>query len=259
MLSSINGLAQSLEAKLGVGPGFAQVLTWLAVLATCWALVQLLMQVMSGGASQMIRRQRGQALLLLGQCGAGKTMLFHQFKDQMEVKTVSSLKNNRESLKIQAGDDILGPIDTIDCPGHQRLRGKQAELMKEARCIVYLVDSEDKQKLKDVAEHLYEILTDQEVIELHIPILLACNKSDLSTARTEKFIVEEIEREIEQMRKSRGATLEGQDQADSYLGVDGEKFKLIEHSPCPIEVCRISAKKPLLEPLFDFLRQQFTS
>lgn len=30
--------------------------------------------------------------------------------------------------------------------------------------------------------------------------------------------MEEIEREIEQMRVSRGATLEGQDQADSALG-----------------------------------------
>merc|ERR1719473_2170117 len=123
--------------------------------------------------------------------------------------------------------------------------------------MIYMVDSEDKQKLKDAAEHLYEILTSQEVIELHIPILLACNKSDLSSARTEKFIVEEIEREMEQMRTSRGATLEGQDQADSYLGIDGEKFKLLEHAPCPIQTCRVSAKKPQLEPLYDFLRQQF--
>ena len=74
-------------------------------------------------------------------------------------------------------------------------------------------------------------------------MLVACNKSDLTSARTEKFIVrafdwasvdrfaqdafclgpllvsqlkvEEIEREIEQMRVSRAATLEGQDQADS--------------------------------------------
>lgn len=257
MLSSINGLAQSLEVKFGLGSSSAQVLTWLAVLATIWGLVQLLMQVMSGGASKMIRRQRGQSLLLLGQCGSGKTVLFYQMKDQVEVRTVSSLKNNRESLKIQAGEEPLGPIDVIDCPGHQRFRGKQAELMREARCIVYVVDSEDKQKLKDVAEHLYEILTDQGVIELHIPILLTCNKCDLSTARTEKFIVEEIEREIEQMRISRGATLDGQDQADSYLGVDGEKFKLLEHSPCPIETCRISAKKPQLDPLFEFLRREF--
>ena len=53
------------------------------------------------------------------------------------------------------------------------------------------------------------------MLELHTPILIACNKSDLASARSEKSIVEEIEREMEQMRVSRGATLEGQDQADS--------------------------------------------
>merc|ERR1712048_747942 len=101
----------------------------------------------------------------------------------------------------------------------------------------------------------YELFTNQDLCALHTPVLLAQNKTDLQTAKTEKYIIDEIEREIEQMRVSRGATLAGEDQADSYLGVDGEKFKLFEHSPCPVEVCRISAKKPSLDPLFDFVRQ----
>merc|ERR1712031_67217 len=109
------------------------------------------------------------------------------------------------------------------------------------------------------AEQMYELLTSPDINALRTPILLACNKADLKTARSEQFIVDEIEREIERMRTSRGATLEGQDQADSYLGIDGEKFKLIEHSPCPIDVCKISTKKPDLAPVYDFLQQQFTS
>lgn len=257
-MESIKGVAQGVESKLGVSSGVAQVLTWIAVLACVYALVQVLKGFFGGALKS--RRQRGQLLFLMGQCGAGKTALYYQLKEQTEVKLVSSLAANRDKMRIKVGDteEYLGPIETVDYPGHLRFRGKQTELMKDARCIIYLVDSEDKQRLKDVAEHLYEILTSQDVIDLHIPILLACNKSDLSSARTEKFIVEEIEREMEQMRVSRGATLEGQDQADSYLGIDGEKFKLVEHSPCPIEICRISAKKPSLEPVYDFLQQQFS-
>lgn len=257
-MESISHVSKGVEANLGVSSSVAQVLTWFAVLACAYVALQVL-QGLFGGALKK-RRERGQMLLLLGQCGAGKTALYYQLKDQSEVKLVSSLSPNRDKLRIKVGDteEYLGPIETIDYPGHQRFRGKQAELYADARCIVYLVDSEDKQKLKDAAEHLYEILTCQEVIELHIPILLACNKSDIGTARTEKFIVEEIEREMEQMRVSRGATLMDQDQADSYLGVDGEKFKLVEHSPCPIEICRISTKKPDISPVYDFLQQQFT-
>jgi len=256
-MEAINGVVEAMEAKLGVGPLVAQVLTLLVVVLCAY----FAFNVLQGFVGGKQKRKRGEMLLLLGQCGAGKTALFYQLKDQLEARLVSSLTANRDTLKIKVGDsdEIIGPIETIDYPGHQRFRGKQAELYKDSRFIVYVVDSEDKQKLKDAAEHLYEILTSQEVIDLHIPILLACNKSDLSSARTEKFIVEEIEREMEQMRVSRGATLEGQDQADSYLGVDGEKFKLVDHSPCPIEICRISTKKPELEPVYDFLRQQFVS
>jgi len=252
-------MSGAVEATLGVSPTIAQAVTWFALIAIAYVALQVVQVFMFAGGKKK-RRQRGQSLLLLGQCGAGKTALYYQLKDNTtEVKFVSSLTANREKIVIKVGDseEELGPIDTIDYPGHQRFRGRQADLYGDAKCIVYLVDSEDKQKLKDAAEHLYEILTCEEVIELHIPILLCCNKIDLPGARTEKYILEEIEREMEQMRASRGATLEGQDQADSYLGVDGEKFKLVEHSPCPIEICRISIKKPELEPVYDFLKQQF--
>ena len=40
----------------------------------------------------------------------------------------------------------------VDFPGHLRMRGKANDMLPEARCIVYLVDSDDKPKLK---EHQY--------------------------------------------------------------------------------------------------------
>jgi signal recognition particle receptor subunit beta len=256
-LHVVNSVAQTVEAKLGVSSSVSQVVTWIAIFAVCWVALQIF-QGAFGGASKK-RRQRGQLLVLLGQCGSGKTALFYRLKDQIEIETVSSLKSAREKIRIKPDDseEELGPIDVIDYPGHLRFRGKQAELLGEARCIVYMIDAEDKKRLKDVAEHLYELFTSKEVLEMRIPILLACNKTELGGARPDKFILEELEREIEQMRVSRGATLAGEDQADSYLGVDGEKFKILEHSPCPVEICRISAKKPSLGPLYDFLRQQY--
>uniref|UniRef100_A0A7S1RE66 Signal recognition particle receptor subunit beta n=1 Tax=Alexandrium catenella TaxID=2925 RepID=A0A7S1RE66_ALECA len=257
-MEAVNGLASSVEAKLGVSTGFAQVLTWLLVLAVAYLALQALQGLGKGVLKSS--RGRGNVALILGQCGAGKTVLFFRLRDRdEEVQTVSSMKPIRDTLQINAGEgeEALGPIEVVDYPGHLRLRGKSADLLKDARCIIYVIDSEDKQRLKDVAEHLYELLTHPEVLELHTPILLTFNKSDLPSARPEKFILDEIDREIEQMRVSRAATLEGQDQADSYLGVDGEKFKIMEHAPCPIQTCRISAKKVQLAPLYDFLRQQF--
>jgi len=256
-MDQVNGVANAVQDKLGVSSNVAQVLAWLMVLVVAYMALQV-MQGLTRGMLQK-RRTRGQLALILGQCGSGKTSIFFRLREGTEVQTVSSLKVLKDSFELQPQEDAekFGPVEVVDYPGHQRLRGKAAEMLKEARCILYIVDSEDKQRLKDVAEHLYEILTHPDILELHTPILLACNKVDLATARPEKFILDEIEREMEQMRTSRAATLEGQDQADSYLGIDGEKFKLLEHSPCPVQMCRISAKKLQLEPLYDFLREQY--
>lgn len=256
-MDKINVLANNVQDKLGVSNNVAQVLAWLTILVVAYMALQVL-QGLTKSALQK-RRTRGQLALLLGQCGAGKTSIFFRLRDGEEVQTVSSLKPLKDTFQLRPQEDAetFGPIEVVDYPGHQRLRGKVAEILKDARCILYVVDSEDKQRLKDVAENLYEILTHPDILELHTPILLACNKVDLATARPDKFILDEIDREMEQMRLSRAATLEGQDQADSYLGIEGEKFKLLEHSPCPIQTCRISAKKLQLEPLYDFLREQY--
>ncbi|CAK9106869.1 Signal recognition particle receptor subunit beta (SR-beta) [Durusdinium trenchii] len=257
-METIRQASGSIESFLGVGSSTALVLTWLVILLSVYITVQIF-QVASGGTLRT-RRSRGNVTLMLGQCGAGKTATFFRLRDGEEVQTVSSLQLSRDKFPIKAGenaDQNLPSVEVVDFPGHLRMRGKASDMLPEARCIIYLVDSEDKPKLKDVAEHFYELLTHPDMLELHTPILIACNKSDLGSARSEKFIVEEIEREIEQMRVSRGATLEGQDQADSYLGIDGEKFKLMEHSPCPIQTCKISAKKNEMQPLYDFLMEQY--
>jgi len=253
----VNGAATVVEAKLGVSTSTAQVLTWLVVLAS----IYLLLQVFQSVAKPLLegKRARGQLTLVLGQCGAGKTALFFRLRELAEVQTVSSLKPLRDTMQIKesADGEAIGSIEVMDYPGHPRLRGKLVEHLKEARCIIYVVDSENKAQLKDVAEHLYELMTLPIVNELHIPIMLALNKIDLPGARTEKFIVDELDREIEIMRASRGVALEGQDSADSYLGVDGEKFKILEHAPCPFTTGRISNKTQHLGPVYDFLRQQF--
>lgn len=253
-MESVNALAAVVESKLGIGASFAQVVTWLIIFTIGYLLLQVV-QAVTGSALKK-RRVRGQVALIMGQCGAGKTALFFRLRDKVAVESVSSLKPLRDRMEIE-DLGLPAPIEVVDYPGHQRMRGRAADLLPEARCILYVVDSEDKPRLKDVAEHLYELFTHPEIVDLHTPILLAFNKIDLATAKTEKYIIEEIEREIEIMRNSRGATLEGQDQADSYLGVDGQKFKLLEHSPCPVETCRISVKKPNLDPLYDFMRLQF--
>eukprot|EP00927_Polykrikos_kofoidii_P057550 TRINITY_DN51699_c0_g1_i1.p1 TRINITY_DN51699_c0_g1~~TRINITY_DN51699_c0_g1_i1.p1 ORF type:complete len:279 (+),score=62.47 TRINITY_DN51699_c0_g1_i1:67-837(+) len=255
-MEAVSNAVKSVETTLGLGPLAAQVLTAFVTLLVIWLTWQMIQPYV--GVVAKASRKRGNSLVLFGQSGSGKTALFFRLRDGEEVQTVSSLKPLRDTLSIdtQDGEPPLS-IEVVDFPGHLRYRGKAAQLITEARCIVYMLDAEDKPRMKDMAEHLYELFTNKDVCEIQPPILIAINKSDLTTARTDKFITDELEREIEQMRTSRGVTLEGEDQADSFLGIDGEKFRILEHAPCPVTMCRISVKKVQLSPLYAFLRQHF--
>lgn len=117
--------------------------------------------------------------------------------------------------------------------------------------------------MKDAAEHLYELFTSSDVAD--VPLLLMLNKLNVpepeyagksereETTRTQKQIVEELEREIERMRVSKSTSMEGQDATGMYIGVEGIKFQL-DHAPCDVEVCTASVKLNELGGLFDFLR-----
>lgn len=159
-----------------------------------------------------------------------------------------------------SGADIQAEL--IDCPGHQRLRPLGFQFLESAKSLVYMIDGADKKELKNAAEHLYEIFTHPKLPgaagsaagaagDTDFAILLALNKTDRMT-RGEKLVVDEIERELERMRHSRGIALEGVDASDSYLGIEGEKFKL-KHAPVPVSVCTVSVTSGRIGGIKKFL------
>ncbi|CEM16418.1 unnamed protein product [Vitrella brassicaformis CCMP3155] len=233
----------------------------LAVLCTLLVIVSLARSLRKGTR----RLSRGDLLLIAGQCDAGKTALFHYLRSGDFPETVSSLKPNTDIINVlhkdegdasSSGGGGVGGIEVCDYPGHQRLSHGFFGHLKRARCVVYVIDATDKAALKNVAEHLYEIFTHPATNKLRPPLLLACNKSDVPTARKPDMVKDDIEREIERLRQSRSATLEGQDEADNYLGVDGETFKL-DMAPCRVDMCRMSVKKAEVQDVIKFLADNY--
>jgi len=39
-------------------------------------------------------------------------------------------------------------VEVVDCPGHQKLRAQSLSLVDEAKCVVYVVDCTDKQRVQ---------------------------------------------------------------------------------------------------------------
>ncbi|XP_078480462.1 signal recognition particle receptor subunit beta, partial [Lampetra planeri] len=118
----------------------------------------------------------------------------------------------------------------IDLPGHDSLRSQYLEKFKSAaRAIVFVVDSAIFQKeVRDVAEFLYVLLTDT-VISRNAPVLLvACNKQDITMAKSAKLIQQQLEKELNTLRVTRSAALSSQDGSvggSLYLGKKGKDFE----------------------------------
>eukprot|EP00820_Chromera_velia_P012890 Cvel_23568.t1-p1 / transcript=Cvel_23568.t1 / gene=Cvel_23568 / organism=Chromera_velia_CCMP2878 / gene_product=Signal recognition particle receptor subunit beta, putative / transcript_product=Signal recognition particle receptor subunit beta, putative / location=Cvel_scaffold2444:171-2776(-) / protein_length=237 / sequence_SO=supercontig / SO=protein_coding / is_pseudo=false len=222
-------VVKSLFGVVGIEAGDNAVSLFLTAVVALLILLLLQVCVFSGGG----RRKKGRAVVMLGPNGAGKTTLFYLLRNEKVLDTVSSLSENRDKLLLLPGQKEKAPsegregqkgkekegLELIDWPGHGRLRSSGIDLIKSARCLVFVVDAADRKSTKTAAEFLFEIFTNPDYNALKPSMLICCNKKDLREARGEEQIRADLEREIDALRTSRAATLEGQDEADSALGV----------------------------------------
>ncbi len=120
------------------------------------------------------RRQKRSVVLLLGTCEAGKTSLFAQLVHGKEVETYTSQKENSGWYPIPN----KATLQLVDVPGHERVRSKFVEQFKSTtRAVVFVVDSSAIQKqLRDVAEFLFNVLSNPTIFSNRCPVLVACNK-----------------------------------------------------------------------------------
>ncbi|XP_008307906.1 signal recognition particle receptor subunit beta [Cynoglossus semilaevis] len=168
------------------------------------------------------------AVLLVGLCDSGKTLLFCRLLSGKFKRTQTSITDS--SAPYKAKSDRGSTWTLIDLPGHESLRSQYLEKFKStARAIVFVVDSAIFQKeVRDVAEFLYDLLTDI-VISRNAPaIIVACNKQDITMAKSAKLIQQQLEKELNTLRVTRSAALSSQDGSiggSMYLGKKGKDFE----------------------------------
>ncbi|XP_071216291.1 signal recognition particle receptor subunit beta-like isoform X1 [Salvelinus alpinus] len=195
----------------------------------------------------VLRRKTVQsAVLLVGLCDSGKTLLFSRLLSGKFKKTQTSITDNSAPYKaknervreetdvVRAGSSWL----LIDLPGHDSLRPQYVEKFKSAaRAMVFVVDSAIFQKeVRDVAEFLYFLLTDS-VVSRNVPsLIVACNKQDITMAKSAKLIRQQLEKEMNTLRVTRSATLSAQDGSAGATVHLGKKGKDFEFSQLPMKV-----------------------
>ncbi|XP_055750976.1 signal recognition particle receptor subunit beta-like [Salvelinus fontinalis] len=176
------------------------------------------------------------AVLLVGLCDSGKTLLFSRLLSGKFKKTQTSITDNSAPYKAknERGSSWL----LIDLPGHDSLRPQYVEKFKSAaRAMVFVVDSAIFQKeVRDVAEFLYFLLTDS-VVSRNVPsLIVACNKQDITMAKSAKLIRQQLEKEMNTLRVTRSAALGAQDGSAGATVHLGKKGKDFEFSQLPMKV-----------------------
>ncbi|XP_067946550.1 signal recognition particle receptor subunit beta-like [Watersipora subatra] len=188
------------------------------------------------------RKARKSNVLIIGICDSGKTLIFTQLAKNLYRMTQTSLQENAGTVTIKNS-----PVPIIDIPGHERLRQQMLEkYLPTCRAVIFAVDSSTVVKeIKDVAECLYMVLTDIDVMKGKVPVLIACNKQDLSFPKSSQVIQSLLEKELTTVRKTRAASLESTDGSKTrrrQLGKEGVDFTFDQLLPQKIEAVECSAK-----------------
>ncbi|KAL2085086.1 hypothetical protein ACEWY4_018406 [Coilia grayii] len=184
------------------------------------------------------------AVLLVGLCDAGKTLLFSRLLLGTFKRTQTSIAESSASYK--AKNDRGTSWTLVDMPGHESLRPQYIEKFKaSARALVFVVDSAVFQKeVRDVAEFLYSLLTDSTLTTSAPSIIVACNKQDIKMTKSAKLIQQQLEKELNTLRVTRSAALTSQDGSVGgavYLGRKGRDFDFSQ-LPMRVEFVECSAR-----------------
>ncbi|KAI7841678.1 hypothetical protein COHA_004545 [Chlorella ohadii] len=208
------------------------------MLAAAVLLLVLLAVLVLVVLKRLLGGPRGSVVLLVGPCDAGKTTLFHQLVEgSTHLGTVASMQANEASGPLaseKASHPGARPVTLVDVPGHPRVRGAMERYADRAAGLVFVVDSVDFMPRKtEAAEQLYEVLSQPALARRRTPVLLACNKQDMgSKAHTVDFIRKRLERELDQLRSTRGALSDvgGSGGQAVQLGVAWEPFSFESHA-----------------------------
>lgn len=191
------------------------------------------------------RSSNRQGVLLVGLCDAGKSLIFSRLTYGKFFATQTSMIENVSTYEVNG--EKKKTLRLIDIPGHDRVRQQYFDKFKSiARAIIYVIDSSTFQKeVKDVAELLYQILSDRTVMKNAPSLLIVCNKHDCVLAKGARVVQSALEKELNHVRMSRSASLQvtdGTSTTSVFLGRRDRDFAFDDLRTMTIEFVECFAR-----------------
>ncbi|KXS17929.1 P-loop containing nucleoside triphosphate hydrolase protein [Gonapodya prolifera JEL478] len=171
------------------------------------------------------------AFIIVGLSDSGKSTLFSLLRYGKALPTVTSIEQNEATFPLY-GSKEPHAHHIIDLPGHPTLHFLLSDYTPLALGIIFVIDAATFPRLsRSVAERLYDVLAERNVMQGGIRVLVVCNKQDSFVAWPREKIAQALEKEIDYLRTTRTATLDAHtttasETSDTFLGLDNAPFRM---------------------------------
>jgi small GTP-binding protein len=129
--------------------------------------------------------KRDVRMLMVGLDAAGKTTILYQLKMNETVKTIPTIGFNVETL------DYKGLNFTVwDVGGQDKIRVLWKHYYQNTDGLIFVVDSNDKDRVDDAAEELKKMLAEEELKDC--VLLVMANKQDLKDAYSPNEVTDKL-------------------------------------------------------------------
>ena len=267
-LSSLPGMAPAVDAcvaHLGVPEEYAEYIPYVIIAVLAYVFVKALSAVLSQRDSY--KKTVGDAVVLAGCRQTGKTALLYRLYANTFPRTVTSQEVAEKTFAPHAdaiGEDEVARIGKrrfVDFPGHERLRPQLSKYVKQARCVVFLINAStvDAKTIRSSADFMYDLFTECIRANCEPSVLVACNMSDVEGAKTPKDIKKLLEDEMDQLKTTRHSleTVDDEDGDEIILGADGVKFDFDADAGCEVDFCACSVREGSLDEVACFVADAY--
>ena len=125
-------------------------------------------------------------ILMVGLDAAGKTTILYQLKMGETVKTIPTIGFNVETL------DYKGLNFTVwDVGGQDKIRVLWKHYYQNTDGLIFVVDSNDRDRIEDAAEELKKMLAEEELKDC--AVLVMANKQDLNGALSPNDVTDKMQ------------------------------------------------------------------
>ena len=145
------------------------------------------------GAALFRSRPRATRTIILGLDAAGKTTLLYRLKLGQVVSTIPTIGFNVETISYENNDFV-----SWDVGGRSNLKGLWRHYFQEASLVIFVVDSNDKDRMPQAMEQLSSVLdTFADMVwsgqNKRMPtVLIYANKQDLPNAVPPEAIARQV-------------------------------------------------------------------